>query len=132
MKKIKLLVISILTLLIGLFCFAGCAPTEGEYKLSSWKLNVGGIETEIKIDENSESYLTVNLEEDGVVTVSGKLAYNGLTVLDITTPQTGTWEKGEERNIVEISVGNVFNVTATVKKNTMTVKFMAGTLILKK
>ena len=105
---------------------------EGEYKLSAWKLNVGATETEIKIDESSESYLSVNLEEDGVVTVSGKLAYNGLTVLDITTPQTGTWEKGEERNIVEISVGNVFNVTATVKGNTMTVKLMAGTLILKK
>ena len=132
MKKIKLLGISMLTLLIGLFCFVGCAPMEGEYKLSAWKLNVGATETEIKIDETSESYLSVNLEEDGVVTVSGKLVYNGLTVLDITTPQTGTWEKGEERNTVEISVGNVFNVTATMKKNTMTVKLMAGTLILKK
>ena len=132
MKKIKLLVISILTLLLGLFCFAGCAPVEGEYKLSTWKLNVGATETEIKIDKNSENYLSVNLEEDGVVTVSGKLVYNGLTLLDITTPQTGTWEKGEDRDIVEISVGNVFNVTATVKKNTMTVKLVAGTLVLKK
>ena len=130
MKKIKLLMVSLLTVLIGLFCFASCAATEGEYKLSSWKLPLIG--TEIKIDKDSESNLTVNLEEDGVVTVSGKLAYDGTTYLDITTPQTGVWEKGEDKNVIEISVGNIFNVTATVEKGTMTFSGIFGTLTLEK
>ena len=121
----------IVTLLACIFCFASCVATEGEYKLSKWTLNVGATELEIDVS-STESNFSVNLEEDGVVTVSGKLAYQGITYLDITTPQTGTWEKGEERNVIEISVGDVFNVTATVKNNKMTVKLIAGTLILEK
>ena len=130
MKKIKLWLASLLTVLLCAVCFSGCGAMQGEYKLSSWKLPLIG--TEITIDKASESYLTVNLEDDGVVTVSGQLAYNGTTYLDITTPQTGTWEKGEEKNVVEISVGNVFNVTATVKGGKMEFNGLFGTLTLKK
>lgn len=129
MKKIKLLIVSLLTVLMSLFCLASCATTEGTYKLSSWKLPVVG--TEIVIDEESESYLSINLEKDGVVTVSGKLVVAGNTILDMTTPATGTWTKGDD-NAVEISAG-ILEVTATVKSGEMVFEStLLGTLTLKK
>lgn len=128
MKKIKLLTVSLVTVLLCLFCLAGCSM-EGTYKLSKWKLPKIG--TEIVIDKDSESNLSINLEKDGVVTVSGKLVSSGIVLLDMTTPQTGTWEKGDN-GIVKISVG-ILQVEATVKGGEMVFESTGlGKLTLKK
>ena len=128
MKKIKLLTVSLLTVLLCMFCLVGCS-VEGQYKLSKWKLPVLG--TEIVIDEEADSSLSINLEKDGVVTVSGKLVVAGSTILDMTTPTTGSWEKNED-GTVKISAG-LLQVNATVKGGEMVFESsLLGTLTLKK
>lgn len=97
MRKIKVFVVSVLTVLLAMFCLAGCGET-GKYALTSCKV----ASAEINISEN-DSY--VELKSENVAVVSIDLAVGKLE-------GEGTWKKGAEKGAVVITLDGVdYNMT---------------------
>ena len=119
MKKVKLMFVSLLTVIISLLCLVGCG-TAGKYEAVSYKIGPASIAI-----ENQENPSFVELKGDNTAVVSIDLA-NGVLELD----GTGTWEEKEDKKIVITIEGVPFN--ATVDGNTLTVQLLAGSVVLEK
>ena len=95
MKKIKVLLASVFTLLVCLFCFVGCGAT-GTYKFQSLTVEVLGFAKTYEVGQeyNGETleagYMTLKLNSDGTAVIT-----NG----DDDTSFTCDWEKGEDGEI---------------------------------
>ena len=120
MKKVRVLLVSLLTMLVALFCFVGCGQT-GKYKAVSYKIGNATIEIEAD-DEAAASY--VELKGDDVAVVNIKVA-------TLSWEGTGTWEKAEEDKTVKITVGGI-TYTATIEGKQMTLNLIAGSIVLEK
>lgn len=119
MKKVKLMFVSLLTVIISLFCLVGCG-TAGKYEAISYKVGPASIAI-----SNQENPSYVELKSDKTAVVSIDLA-NGLLKVD----GTGTWEEKEDKKIVITIEGVAFN--ATVDGDTLTVQLVAGSVVLQK
>ncbi len=120
MKKVRVLLVSLLTMLVALFCFVGCGQT-GKYKAVSYKIGNATIEIETD-DEAAASY--VELKADDVAVVNIKVA-------TLSWEGTGTWKKAEEDKTVKITVGGI-TYTATIDGKQMTLNLIAGSIVLEK
>ncbi|MBQ8291522.1 MAG: hypothetical protein IJX88_03305 [Clostridia bacterium] len=103
MKKVKSLLVSLLVVIMALFCFAGCGE-KGKYVVTSYKM--GGASLSV----TSDSY--IELKDKDVAEVS-------ISIMGIFTLEgTGTWKTGDD-NKVTITLEGV-EYTATVADDVMT------------
>ena len=116
MKKMKVLLVGILTLVLSLFCMTGCFES-GKYEAVSYKAGPMSIE----ISEENESY--VELKSDKTVVMSIDVA--GFMTLE----GEGTWEKGEDNYILNVS--NV-EYKATIEKGVLTLDVGVGSIVFEK
>lgn len=123
MKKFGYFVLSLALAMACLCALVACGGKAGTYKLSSMKVSVLGVSTEVKTGEEyegetlSEDMFTIELKNDGafVLKVSEDL---GLTINSVE----GTWKENEDdANKIELMVGE-----ATV----YTLKYESGTLVM--
>lgn len=105
MKKVKCCLVSLLTIVMALFCFAGCGPV-GKYTATKYKL--GGISMDI---DNSESYIELKLDKTATIHID-------ISVINMTIEDSGTWEKSEDNKV--IITGENLTYTVTVDGNTLT------------
>lgn len=120
MKKMKICLVGILTLMLTLVCFVACGGVAGTYKFKSMKSNVGGVEISYeagqelpgvgKLDEN---YMVLELKSDGTVVAST----NGEVEEDAESAMT--WEEVDGK--IVFKTAGVEVMTATVDGSTMTI-----------
>lgn len=115
MKKVKLFLVSLLTVILSLFCLVGC--TTGKYKAVSYKIGPASVDI---TDEDNESY--VELKGDNTAIVHVKVA-------TISVDGTGTWEEKDDK--ISITIEGV-TYSATEKDGVLTVNFLIGSVVLKK
>ncbi|MBE7085730.1 MAG: hypothetical protein E7366_01060 [Clostridiales bacterium] len=115
MKKFKLFLVAILTVIMSVFCLASCGAS-GTYKVTSYKAGPISIE----VEEDNESYIKVKGDE---VTMSIKVG-------SVKLEGTGTCEKGEDNAYVLTIEGVKYN--ATIEKGVMTINLLGTELILEK
>ena len=130
MKKVKVFLVGILTLVLSLFCLVGCGPA-GTYKFESLTVGALGFEKTYEVgqeyngEELTKDYFTLELKDDGTAVIGD----DGETF-------NCQWTEGEDGTITFKQNGLTL-YTATIDGSTMTVKVgdtsLAGmTLILKK
>ena len=124
MKKVKLMFVSLLTVIISLFCLVGCG-TAGTYKFYKLETSIGSWE----VGENfmgttlTEDFMTLVLNSDNTFSLTEKE--------DGETDDTvGTW--AEEDGKVTLSVDGEAIMTGTLDGNTITFEVMGQKTILKK
>ncbi len=115
MKKVKLFLVSLLTVILSLFCLVGC--TAGKYKAVSY--NLGFVSFDIT-DEDNESYVELKGDKTAIVHVKVDV---------ISVDGTGTWEEKDDEISITIE-GITYN--ATEKDGVLTVNFLVGSVVLKK
>lgn len=116
MKKVKLMLVSLLTVIISLFCLVGCG-VAGKYNVASYKSSSVTIEI-----QNNESY--VELKNDNTAVLSVDVA----SIFKLEGE--GTWAK--EDNKVVITVDGV-EYNATLDGNTLTLSFgRIGSVVFQK
>ena len=104
MKKVKLYLVSLLTIVMALFSFVGCGPV-GKYTATSYKM--GPVSVAI---EDSNSYIELKLDKSATIHID----IAGV----MTIEDRGKWEKGEDKE-VKITTENT-TYTVTVDGNTLT------------
>ena len=108
MKKIKILLVSILTLMLSLFCFTGCGE-KGKYEIKEY---VTGSITKTADDDN-DSFIELKKDDVAVVSID-------LVVFELEGE--GTWKKGDEKNEIVLSVSGIdYTVVKDGKTLTMDV-----------
>lgn len=133
MKKIKSAFLSVLVLLVGLFCFAACgkADVAGTYRFSSMTMTQNGMEITLQAGEQfmgmitlNEDFVTLTLNEDG----SMSMTLAGETM-------SGTWAQGEGKNQITMTMEGESD-TASCDGETLvfseTIDGSAAELVLKK
>ncbi len=119
MKKFRTIMVTVLAMLMVLFCFASCGKT-GKYEAVAY--TIGGWKKEV---EETDDLSYIELKKDNVATVSislGTLSWSG----------DGTWKESEEKeNTVLITVG-ILTYEAVVEGGTMTLNMGIGSVELKK
>ena len=84
MKKLKVLLATVFTLVVCLFCFAGCSAA-GTYKFQSLTVEVLGFAKTYEVgqeydgEELTADYMTLKLNSDGTATITadgGETTYN--------------------------------------------------------
>ena len=93
MKKKLMWLMALAVMVVSVFALVACGSSKaGVYKFYSMKVEEAGVSMELKAGEQwmlgitlSEDFMTVELKEDGTVTVS---------TMGVTT--TGTWVENEE------------------------------------
>ena len=117
MKKVKVLLVGILTLVLSLFCLVGCFE-QGKYEAVSYSLGSLSVE----VDEDDDSYVELKGDDVAVVSISvGTLTWEG----------EGTCTKGEEKGTVVITISGIEH-TATIDGSTMTLDLGIGSIKLEK
>ncbi len=120
MKKMKVFLVGILTLVLSLFCLVGCFKT-GKYEAVTYtSVGLLGTTTE-EFPEDNASY--IELKDEGVVYVS-------LEILGQEIEGEGTWTDNEDGTIT-IKAG-ILNVTATLEGGTLIFEFLGSTITFKK
>ncbi len=109
MKKVKLLVVSILTVILSLLCLASCG-VEGKYTLVS--IQLGSSTTTV---EESTSYVELKSENVADVSITIDLPLVG----EKSLTGEGTWKEGEEDNSYVITVSGI-PYNAVVDGNVLT------------
>lgn len=117
MKKVKVLLVGLLTMVMCLFCFVGCGE-KGVYKVTEYKVGPASVEV-----TDSESY--IELKGDNVATMSIDVAKV------VTLEGEGTWAKGEEKNSYIVTIENV-EYPVTIVDGEMTVEILGTKLVLVK
>lgn len=103
MKKLKVLLVGLLTIIMSLFCLTGCFE-KGKYEAVSYTSGP------VTLDVSSEDASYVELKSDDVAVVSINLDVMKLE-------GEGTWTKGEDGEVI-IKIG-VAEYTATIDGKTM-------------
>lgn len=104
MKKSSTILVSLLTIVMALFCFVGCGPI-GKYTATKYKAGIVSVDI-----DNSESYIELKLDKTATIHIN---IANIMTIED-----SGTWEKGEDKEV--IITGKNLTYTVTVDGNTLT------------
>ena len=128
MKKARVFLVTILTFILCLFCFAGCG-VKGTYKFESMTVKTAGVEVAtVKVGEEYEGekldadYLTIDLQKDGVAVFGGE------------EELTCSWE--EKDGVVTFTYEGEKLYEATIEDGVMTIDAtMLGTgavIVLKK
>ena len=115
MKKVKLYLVSLLTILMALFSFVGCGPV-GKYTATSYKTN----SISVAIEDNN-SYIELKLDKTAVIHID---VASFITIND----SNATWEKGEGKE-VKITTGNI-TYTAMVEGKTLSLPILSGMTIV--
>lgn len=142
MKKIKNLLLVVLTFVIGLFCFAACdgeaagsTSAAGTYKFVSQTVTQNGQTQEFSVGVEvagytfTEDFITLELKEDGTVVETANSPASGTpTVLN------GTWT--QDGATVSITI-NSDTETGTLDGDTLTIagavtEGVSMTLVMKK
>lgn len=129
MKKVKVLLVGILTLVLSLFCLVGCG-VEGTYKFESLSVGALGFTKTYEVGEEyngeklTKDYFTLELKKDGTAVVG-------------EDGSTFTCDWAEDDGKITFKQNGITLYTATVDGNEMTLKFgdtsLAGmTMVLKK
>lgn len=90
MKKIKILLVSLLTVILSLFCLASCGET-GKWEVTKYK--VGSVYIEV----DDESY--IEMKSDKTIVIAIKIG-------SATIEKEGTWAKGEEKGTYLLTFEN--------------------------
>lgn len=118
MKKMKTLLVGILTIMLSICCFASCALFKaGKYEAVSYKFGA------MSIDVSSDDASYIELKSDKTVNVSIKIAA-------VTLEGEGTWEENDDDTITIVIEG--VNYTAKVEKSELELTLVAGTIVFKK
>jgi hypothetical protein len=152
MRKIKVFLVSLLAMVLGLFCFVACGEgnIEGTYKFSSITMQnpmydaenpVSGVEEYItvKVGEMfdptgsgmgitfSADFMVVELKADGVLSVTSAMGGEPETM-------TGTWTQDGDKVTLTMTVeGEAESQEATVKGDTLVLDMDGmGSVTLKK
>ena len=110
MKKVKVFLVGILTLVLSLFCLVGCFKT-GVYKATAIKTTILGATTTTELEPGEDSSY-IELKSDNVAVVS-----INLSITKIET--TGTWTEGEDGKVM-IETESGVDYTVTIDGSTMT------------
>ena len=121
MKKVKVWLAAALTVLLSLFCLAGCGKT-GVYKVTAYKTTVLGVTSTIEV-EDSESF--VELKNDDTAKMSIDIAKI------VTLEGEGTWKEGEEKNSYVITISDI-DYNATIEDGVMTIDLKVASVVLEK
>ena len=118
MKKISIVLATVLAFVLSLVCLSGCFLYQGKYTASA--IVIGNTTTEL---EDSESF--VELKGDDVAVVS-------INILSVVTLEgEGTWKKSEEEDSYVLTVGGI-NYDFTIEGGKMTIDFAIAKLILER
>ena len=101
MKKVKLYLVSILTILMALFSFVGCGPV-GKYTATAYKLGSASISI-----EDSNSYIELKLDKSATIHID----IAGV----MTVEDSGKWEKGEGKEVKITTDSTTYTVTVDGK-----------------
>lgn len=113
MKKVKVYLVSLLTVIMALFCFVGCTPV-GKYTATAYKL--GSASLEIK---DSNSYIELKIDKTAEIHIE-------ISALGMSIDDSGTWEKGEDKEVIITTENTTY--TVTVDGDTLTY----GVIVFKK
>ncbi len=110
MKKMKVLLVGILTLIMSFMCFSGCALLKmGKYKAVSYQsVSILGASVTTELPEDNGSY--VELKGDNVAVICIKVDSTDWS-------KEGTWKENDDGTIT-ITVGGV-DYTTTIEGGTM-------------
>ena len=121
MKKMKVLLVGMLTLVMSLLCFSSCFLHYGKYTAVEHRAEVLGSQV---VTELEDSKIYVELKGDNVAVYAQEVF--GKQVIS-----EGTWANGEEFGQYVMTIDNTtYNIT--VEGGTMTLESVVGTYILKK
>ena len=120
MKKFKIVLMGILTLMLSLFCFVACGSVAGTYKFKSMTSNAMGFTVTYNAGDEieglgviDEDYMVLELKDDGTAVA----LENGEADEEMSAM---TWEEGEDGKII-FKLADVEFMTATVDGGTMTI-----------
>lgn len=113
MKKVKLYLVSLLTIVMALFCFVGCGPI-GKYTATAYKM--GSMSIDIN---NSNSYIELKIDKTAEIHIE-------ISALNMSIDDSGTWEKGDDKEVVIKTENTTY--TVTVDGDTLTY----GVIVFKK
>lgn len=121
MKKVKVWLAAALTVILSLFCLAGCGKT-GVYKVTAYKTKILGVTSTVEL-EDSESF--VELKNDDTAKMSIDIAKI------VTLEGEGTWKEGEEKNSYVITISDI-DYNATIEDGVMTIDLKVASVVLEK
>ena len=87
MKKIKILLVSLLTVILSLFCLASCGETGKWVAVKYAQKTIMGSTEYVDIPEDNQSYIEMNKDNTIVIFIE----INGISI-----NKNGVWAKGEE------------------------------------
>lgn len=127
MKKMKICLVGILTLMLSLFCFVACGVT-GTYKFSY--MEIAGVKYEAgseipMVGSFDEDSYVVTLESDGTAVIS-------MNIMGMTEETTCTWEEAEDGKVI-FKEGDIEVATATIDGGEMIIDATGmGKIVLSK
>ena len=112
MRKIKMFFVSLLAMMLALFCFASCGEV-GKYNVVSFVVS----NTETTLTDNT-SYVELKKDNVADVSITVEIPFIG----EKTLAGEGTWEKGEEKNTYVITISGIeYDAVKDGKKLTINV-----------
>lgn len=114
MKKMKALLVGILTIMLTLCCFTSCALFKiGKYEAASY--NLSGLSLDVSSDD--ASYIELKLD---------KTAKASIKVASVTIDGEGTWEENDDGSITLIIEGVKYS--AKVEGGELVLSLLVGTI----
>lgn len=118
MKKVKIWLLTLLTVVMALFGLSACGET-GVYKVSEYKVGIVSFDVD---EDATDSYIELKSGNEVVLNIS---------VERVSLEGTGTWEKGEEKNSYVLNVeGEKYPVT--IDDGEMVITILGVQIILEK
>ena len=98
MKKMKICLVGILTLMLSLICFVACGGVAGTYKFSY--IEMAGVKYEAGseiplVGSFTEDSYVVTLESDGTAVIS-------MNMMGMTEEVEGTWEEADGKVVIDV------------------------------
>ncbi len=103
MRKIKVWLVAILTVVLSLFCLASCGEA-GKWNVTKYKAGP------VSIEADSGSYIEMKSDKTIVVVID---------IAGVSIEKEGTWAKGEEKGTYVLTFGNA-EETLTIEDGVMT------------
>lgn len=122
MRKIKMLFVSLLAMMLALFCFASCGET-GEWKFKSLTTDTFGL-TEAKTYNIGDVYSGDTLTENYVVlTVNNDHTF---VYMNDNSVSEGAWIKDKENKNTIILYFGSYTVSAKIEKGQLSFTSLTG------
>ena len=104
MKKMKIWIVSILTVILSLFCLASCGET-GKWAVTKYKAGP------VSIDADSGSYIEMNFDKTIKIVID---------IAGVSIEREGTWEKSKEEENTYILTFENTQEKLTIEDGVMT------------